>query len=419
MSAAAIAPSAASRGTPSRPRGARPLARRRGGGVDPVAGPPSCSTRGGRRDPREALQQLGVALRQRAEPVQRAAIADDEQVVGRSRVGIEANAVHADQEVIERRHRIAADQRRASAVMLHDRGDPERRTERVGIGVLVACHEDVAPRGDGARGRIRDGVEPGRQVHAHGRFFCAPRRDVPPHATARIHCVACHPATHAVRARGGGDGPARQHRRVRADRGHGSGHRPHAGGVAWASAATRRDRRRIERGSLTGLELGEELEDAGTASAVSSTRTWSSGMRRRWRRPPSSWRTNGIACCSARPSVALRRLADDADPHARGARGRAPSRPPVTVTNPIRGSWMSRARISPISCRSCSSIRSVRASSWIAAASASRSGGDLCDRRSTNVWEVKHSITSPSTMSSSTPGRCRIRSPSGPRARRP
>ena len=90
------------------------LAGRGAGGVDPVgvAGARR-SRRGGRSTTRGSRANSSrVALGDRADPLEGAAVADDEQVVVDVGSGSVRNRVDAGQEVVERRHRIGADRRR-------------------------------------------------------------------------------------------------------------------------------------------------------------------------------------------------------------------------------------------------------------------------------------------------------------------
>ena len=196
------------------------------------------------------------------------------------------------------------DQGRAAAVMLHDRGDAQRRAERVRVGVLVARDQDVARRGDGAR-RSRPGRRRATGAGRRSRRSCAPRRG----ARATCHARSCRPAALcALRLRR----PARRG----ASSGIGSGH-------AWGSG--RRQRLRRSAASERGEPRRPRARRAAGARGCRAPR-----CRRRGRGAPgcgggggvapSSWRTNGIARCE-RPQrlVALGGLADDAHPDARGA----------------------------------------------------------------------------------------------------
>jgi len=83
-----------------------------------------------------------------------------------------------------------------------------------------------------------------------------------------------------------------------------------------------------------------------------SVRSKSSGMRRMRIRPPSSRRTNGIACSRARIVCFRSSGCPITLTQTRAVLRSGAVSTSVTVTNPIRGSWTSFARIAPISSRS-------------------------------------------------------------------
>ena len=97
-------------------------------------------------DPRQPLEQLGVARPDLADPLQRSAVEDDQQVVARRRVRIGPEALRPGHEPVERRDRIGAHQVGRSAVGFDHGRDAECRPERVGVGVLVAHRQDASRR---------------------------------------------------------------------------------------------------------------------------------------------------------------------------------------------------------------------------------------------------------------------------------
>ena len=95
-------------------------------------------------------------------------------------------------------------------------------------------------------------------------------------------------------------------------------------------------------------------------SLVSSSRTWSSGIRLIRSRTPSSWRMNGMAWASAATAALRSASVPMTLTQTFACRRSGVVSTSVIVANPIRGSETSRARSCPISCRRSSSTRSVR-----------------------------------------------------------
>ena len=171
ISAAARAPSAVSSGKP-KPGGQERdhLAGRRGRRVDPV-GLARPLVRGVvvDDDSRQALEQVGMAPADVADAVQRAAVGDHEQVVGGLRVRVGPEALHAPQEVVQGRDRVGADGVGTAAQGLHEMDDPERGSERVGVGVLVADGQHAPRAAQPIDDGVRNGVEVRREVDGHRR----------------------------------------------------------------------------------------------------------------------------------------------------------------------------------------------------------------------------------------------------------
>ena len=327
ISAAASAPSAASSGH-AEPRGQQRdhLARRGRGRVDPVARP-AVGVRGVVVDEhaRQPLEQRrgGARARRRADRACRSR----RRRAGRSRpsgVGILDEPVHARQEVVERRHGVGGDERRAAAVVLDDRGDAERRAERVGVGVLVASR-------------------PGR---------CA---------RAAIASAAAVGTASSQGRRSTVIGGLRAWRRARADRRPRRWRRRPAGRGASIGTLSRRTRRRAATPRPAAASAGRRRPRArrgagargSRAARVSSART----LQLRDAAQPdratparggrTAWRARAPASCSSRSSGWPMTLTQTRAVARSGAVSTS-----VTVTNPIRGSCTSFARIAPISSRS-------------------------------------------------------------------
>ncbi len=83
-------------------------------------------------------EQVGMADADLADPLQGAAVGDDDEVVGRGRVRIGPKAGDTLDVVVERWHRVGAHGIGGAAERLDDPDDPERRPQRVGVGVFVA-----------------------------------------------------------------------------------------------------------------------------------------------------------------------------------------------------------------------------------------------------------------------------------------
>ena len=109
--------------------------------------------------PGQSPEQLGMARPDRADPLERPAVDDHEEVVLDAWLRIRPLGRDARQEVVEGRDRIGADRRGPAAVELDDPGDPERRPERIGVGILVADDERLARLRDPLGHRVRDGPE--------------------------------------------------------------------------------------------------------------------------------------------------------------------------------------------------------------------------------------------------------------------
>ena len=257
-----------------------------------------------------------------------AAIGDDEQVVRRVGVGIGPEPLDAREEVVQRRDRVGADRVGRAAERLDDarrrRGSPR------------AC-----PR-RGSRGR--------RPARAGRRAAARRRRPAPRRGTAARSTVIG-VAGAAWPARPGGCRPLPPRRAAWA----GSpptaappARRPRGGRGRPASAASRRAAGR-PRGAAPASSSSSSCRTRVPRSAVSSSSTCRSGMRLMRSVLPEL-----VADERHRPAErgdrrrALRRLADDADPHL----GMAQVRRRLDLGDrgePDRGSATSRSR-SPISC---------------------------------------------------------------------
>ena len=290
------------------------LARRRGGRVDPV----DHAEAGIRHvvvdvDDGQPAEQLGVTLEHGTHARQVAAVADDDQVVIVIWIGVLAEALDLRHEGIHRRHRIAAQRRRAAAQLLHRQGHRQRRAQRVRLRVLVADAEDVA-RSLGCARRPR----PARWRR---------RAAVSEVSVAVVIWRSAHLTVRRLRAPGVGSVSRRS-------------------AIAHSRPLSRSSRMRSSRVPR---------------SAVVSSLRCSSGMRLR-RSLPNRWRTKGIARPSAR-SVCLRSCSEPmTDTHTLAWRRSGATSTSVTVTKPTRGSSTSRAMTALISSRSSSSRRAVRSS---------------------------------------------------------
>ena len=139
-------------------------------------------------DPRQPPEQLRVAATDRPDPIERAAVGDDEQVVVDGRVGVVPGPRRVRQEVVQRRHGVGEDRGRGRAAQLDEPANCERGTERVGVGVLVTDRENAAGGGeafdDAARGRRRatasgrSSVDHRRRLPGTERFVRDPGRNV-------------------------------------------------------------------------------------------------------------------------------------------------------------------------------------------------------------------------------------------------
>ena len=118
-------------------------------------------------DAGQALEQLGVSLANGPDPVERAAVGHDEQVVGGRGIRVGAEAVHALDEVVQRRRWVGAHRVRPPTERLDDGHDAEGRPERVRIRVLVTDGEDVPGAAQALDDDLRHGAEEGRQVDGH------------------------------------------------------------------------------------------------------------------------------------------------------------------------------------------------------------------------------------------------------------
>ena len=326
ISAAASAPSSASSGTSSRlarsatssqvaARPGRPSRRRR-----PVFEAWwSTRTRGSRSNSRVPVSHV-------AEPVQRAAVTDDEEVVVAVRRRVGPEPIHPAQEAVQRGHRVRGQRVARATVVLDDRGDAERGAERVRVGVLVGDGQDASARGPRRR-RLRAAA--GAAASSHGLM-----------STPRVPMGAVPPA--GLRGAAG--------LRRRGTCGVAVGRDPATGGGAVSGQS-----------GAAGLELGKQAQHAGTS------------LGRVVERGPAA---PGCGAAGSGGRARVGRTASRAGgPHRRSRSAGWPMTltqtrawlrsgvvsTSVTVTNPMRGSWMSFARMAPISWRRSSSIRSVRA----------------------------------------------------------
>ena len=288
ISAAASPPPPASSGIAEPGREERDhLARRGGVRVDPV-GVPVGVVRGVvvDDDPRQAGEQLGVPVADVPDPLERAAVGDHDQVVRRGGVRIGPEPLDAVEEVVQRRDRVGADRIGAAAPFASTR----RTTPSVAPSVSASgfswptASTRRAPRrrsttdsGTASRYGPRSTVT-GRASAAHDRTTCAPMPAGRPRRWPRGRGGTGRPdGRRRLLAEVTGVGQPRDRGRQRfATVGSPSGTAP-------VSSSSSSCRTRVPR------------------SAVSSSWTCRSGMRRSRSRPPSSRRTNGIA----RPSAAI------------------------------------------------------------------------------------------------------------------
>ena len=197
---AAIAPSAASSGTPRRGRSSVTISHVAGRvRIDPVeraeadVGLVMVDV-----DDGHAREQLGMLLEHRAHALEVAAVADDDQVVIQVRVRRLAEAAHLRQEEVGVRNRVCAHGRGPLAERLQRQRQPERRAERVRLRVAVADGHHRSRGGD--RG---DHLVPGppqgprRSARRRGRYAPQrPRRGGFPAA----HCLGRSPRPPALAA---------------------------------------------------------------------------------------------------------------------------------------------------------------------------------------------------------------------------
>ena len=345
-------------------------------------------------DPRQPREQLGVAGADRADPLERAAVGDDHEVVGGRRVRVGPEPVDAGEEVVERRERVRADgDRRAAAQRLDEPDDRERRAERVGVGVLVADRQHAPGAAQPLDDGVGDGVEVWREVDASSRLAGAGPSSV------------------------GAAGPARRgHRRARRPTAAPRPRSPSCGRRATGVGSDSAGRERPAPGSSPRSSSSSSWRTRVPRSAVSSSWTCRSGIRLRRSRVPSSWRTNGIARRErGERRVALGRLADDADPdlgvaqvrrrldardrHEPDARiGHVPRddrrrSPAAAARRPGRSlaRRCSRRALRALGTERAHPGRRARRDARVGAASAATARLTVC--------EVKHSMTSPSSRS--------------------
>ena len=152
------------------------LARRGGCGIDPVRRA-AFVVRGMVVDdhPREPSEKVRVTRADVADAVERAAIEDDQQVIRSIGIGIGPDALDAGHEVVDRGHRVGADRIGGPAERLDQVDDPERGTERVRVGVLVADRQDAARVADAFDDDVGHGRRMRTQIDVHREVRRPPR----------------------------------------------------------------------------------------------------------------------------------------------------------------------------------------------------------------------------------------------------
>ena len=245
-------------------------------------------------------EQLGVVAQERPDTLQVTAVAHDDEVIGHAGLGCPAEAREAGHEVVHGRHGVGADgpalPPRASTSSAWASAEPSASASGFSW-QTVSTRRASRSVATTASGTAATSVAV-RDVRVTWR---AARDEASARAAARVRRGPRWPASGSVSSGGS------------------------SVGSAWpASSSSMRWRTRVPR------------------RTVSSSRRCSSGMRLR-RSSPRRWRRNGMARPSAR--IASRRSAGCpmSETHTVACRRSGVTSTLLTVTNPIRGSWTSRA----------------------------------------------------------------------------
>ena len=136
------------------------LAGRGGGRIDPV-GLPHPVVRGVvvDHDPRQASEELGVSPADLTDPIECAAVRDHHEVVVAVWIRVGPDAIDLREVAVEGRWQVGGDRIGRPAEGLDEPDDAQRRTERVGVGVLVADRQDTSSAADPLDHEVRHGLE--------------------------------------------------------------------------------------------------------------------------------------------------------------------------------------------------------------------------------------------------------------------
>jgi hypothetical protein len=128
------------------------LARRGGSGIDPVVrADPVIGDVVVNDDDRDRVEQRAVPVADAPDALGRRTVDDDGEVVPGVRIGIRSDRRDAGEEVVQRRRRVRGDDVGPVAEGAGDPGNSERRSERIGVRILVTDGEDMPGRARWAR----------------------------------------------------------------------------------------------------------------------------------------------------------------------------------------------------------------------------------------------------------------------------
>ena len=113
---------------------------------------------------RHTLEKGPVRVEDWPDALQLPTVSDYDQVVIELGVGLAAEPLHAGEELVHRRHRVRANRSRQSPVSLNEHRDGQRRTQRIGLGVLVADRQHSTAGAEPLYDLVGNGSRVGRQV---------------------------------------------------------------------------------------------------------------------------------------------------------------------------------------------------------------------------------------------------------------